>query len=72
MTDKENPNIHVLTGGGVPDLGKEAVRNLAKNMEHLVAFVSLISKLQREKYKSLLEEGFSESQALELSKNPLP
>ena len=64
-------NIKLLKGGGSPDEFKQAIRKMIEATPDLIEYYKIDAQLRREKFKALVEEGFTEDQALELSKGPL-
>lgn len=61
-------NVTVINGGGVPSDVANLVRMSNREFENLVQLLGINAKLHRAKFKALVDEGFSESQALELCK----
>ena len=61
--------IVALEGGNNPDKLAEHVRNLEKEIPHLIKHNELMAKLLWAKYSALLDQGFTKEQALELCKN---
>lgn len=57
-------------GEGIPLLSNyaELCRNLKENFDDMCKFFYIDAKLKRQKYNCLIEAGFTENQALELSK----
>lgn len=47
---------------------KQSLQDLKTNLEALIEFLGIQARMTRAKYDALLAEGFSEEQALELSK----
>ncbi len=68
MSDEDDRKLHVLHGGGKPNITKDALRNLRDGFEDAKQYVELIAGLQRAKYEALVKQGFNPDQALELSK----
>jgi hypothetical protein len=60
--------IRVLEGGKTPNIAADAVRQMIADSAVLVEYVILTAKLQRAKFVALKQEGFDDSQALELCK----
>jgi hypothetical protein len=61
-----------MEGVNSPSNMKETVRNFKNSIEIHIEYIILNAKLTRAKYLALLDEGFTEQQAIELSKgNPI-
>lgn len=67
MSDKIKP-FKAITGGGKPDDFKQAIRDFREELDDQKEFQSLIAQVQRAKYQALIQQGFTKSEALELSK----
>lgn len=65
---KEDDGITLLPGGETPNAMKEAVRNMKKGKEDLLEYHKIQAELHWAKYSTLLKEGFTSEQALELCK----
>ena len=57
-----------IRGAGKPDEAAETLRKLQANLESAMALQAVLAKITRAKYESLMAEGFSAEQALELCK----
>jgi len=69
MSDGDDKGkIVMMQGGGMPDAIKEALRKMEVDLPVLIAYVKLTAELQRAKFMALKEQGFTDGQALELSK----
>lgn len=68
---KTTDKLTSIEGKGVPNLSAEALRRMSEDFPHLVASVKFIAKLQREKFLALKSEGFTNEEAIELSKTIL-
>ena len=66
--DKDKSNLTVLNGKGIPDKLKESMIDMKAKMPIFIENIFLLVQLTRAKYNALLAEGFTEAQALELSK----
>ncbi len=64
-------NLTMLPGGGKPNEMKEAIKQLRSAMPDLIEHMKLMAELTKAKYDTLIEQGFTPEQAIELSKNPL-
>lgn len=64
----EKDNIRVLDGGKTPNMTAESVRQLRSSLPALLEHMALMAKLQKAKFDALKSEGFTEAQALELSR----
>ncbi len=62
-------DIHIINGKAKPNITKEALRKLQEEFPLFVEHMKMMAKLQRAKFEALKENGFTESQALELCKN---
>ena len=67
--DDNKPNVTALPGGSTPNVSKDALRNLKADLEHHIECQRALAPVYRAKYLALLEEGFTEAQAIELCKN---
>lgn len=65
---KEGEKISVLEGGGLPDNLKESLRELKSGFDAFAEYLQILAKLTRIKYRALIDEGFTEAEALELCK----
>lgn len=61
-------NLTVIPGGGTPSITKDAIRRLREDLPIQIEFYGMLSKLIRAKFEALVAEGFTEAQALELSR----
>lgn len=70
MSDEKDKgtNLVALPGGGNTDALRDGVRLMKKNMELLIEYWAIDAKIKRAKFLSLKEAGFSDEQALELTK----
>lgn len=64
-------NLKVLKGGGTADELKQAVRTIRDIMPDYIEYLKIDAQLRREKFKALIEQGWTEDQAVELCKGPL-
>jgi len=48
-----------------------AIMDFKRNLPDLIAHMTIMAELRKASYDSLLKQGFTEEQALELCKNPL-
>ena len=55
-------------GGNKENAFKDGIRQLLANLPDYIEYGKAMAKLHRSKYEALIAEGFSEYQALELSK----
>lgn len=67
MSDKTVP-FTAIPGGATPDKVAESIRGLERQLPQLIAMQRTLAQLTRARYLALIDEGFSEAQALELSK----
>lgn len=63
--------LTMIQGGNTPNEMKEAVRQLKSVMPDMIEHLILMAELTKVKYDALVQQGFTEAQALELSKSPL-
>ncbi len=63
--------LKLLKGGGTADELKQAVRKMRDIMPDYIEYLKVDARLRREKFKTLIEEGWTEDQAVELCKGPL-
>lgn len=61
-------NVVALKGGGVPDKTLEAFRTLQANLQTIIEAQTVMASITRSKYLALVEQGFTEKEALELCK----
>ena len=61
-------NVVALKGGGVPDKQMEAFRQLQANLQTIIEAQRMMASITRSKYLALIEQGFTEKEALELCK----
>ncbi len=66
--EKDGTKLIKITGGHKPDITKNALREFRAKMELTIEYVGLMAKLTRSKFDALKKEGFTDAQALELSK----
>jgi hypothetical protein len=64
----DSAKLIAINGGGKPDEMAEAGRRLRANVPRLIENYGLFAQLTRAKYDALVAHGFTEQQALELSK----
>jgi hypothetical protein len=57
-----------LPGGGNVDKTREALRELRRNLEVLMEYWQIDAQIRRCRYEALVKQGFTEAQALELTK----
>ncbi len=67
--DPQPPKLVAILGAGKLDKFAEDLRNLQRHLPHLVEHQKLVAKLTRNKFLALQAEGFTEAQALELSRS---
>ncbi len=63
--------LKLLKGGGTADELKQAVRTMRDIMPDYIEYLKIDAQLRREKFKALIESGWTEDQAVELCKGPL-
>jgi len=61
-------NISSITGGGKPNMYKEAIRDITANFDLVMEFNNLNAKVLHGRFVALVEEGFTAEQALFLIK----
>lgn len=61
-------NFIPFPGNGQSNKLAEASRQFKQDIPFMIEHVAMMAKLHREKYNSLIREGFTEAQALELCK----
>lgn len=59
-------NLTLLTGA--QDKQRAALEELKRNIDTQLEFIAISAQFTRKKYLSLIEQGFTEAQALELCK----
>lgn len=64
---KEKP-LKMIPGGGKVDEYKNLIKTVHEQLPDAIEHLRLIAKMTKAKYDALLKEGFSEEEALELSK----
>ena len=62
-------NLVTFQGGANPSITKEAIRQLREDIPNLLEYVILIAELTKAKYDALILQGFTEAQAIELSRH---
>lgn len=68
MKDKKKADLIPFDGGGNVDEMKDAIRKMKKMLPEWIEYHQIAAKIQKAKFDALLEEGFSEAQAIELCK----
>ena len=69
MSDDDDDNGLKIVDLKIPPTDSQmGVADMRKNMDSMMAGHALLAKLLRAKYLALIDEGFTEKQALELSK----
>lgn len=61
--------VTVIDGGRTPNLSAEAVRKMRTDLPVLVEYLQMTAELQKAKFDALRSQGFTEAQAIELSKS---
>ena len=61
-------NITKINGGGVPDEMRDELRKLQANIQTVLESQAIVAQITRAKYDSLITQGFTQEQALELCK----
>lgn len=59
-------NLYPINGDATPNEMRESLRQLSENMDVIMESQEIMAKIIRKKYLSLIKEGFTEAQALEL------
>lgn len=62
-------NFTPIDGGAKPNITKDAMAQLMADLPGLLQYQGVIATLQRARFLALVKEGFTEVQALELSKD---
>lgn len=65
---KTGAKLTALPGGGCPDNLKQELRKYQESLPLMVEYQVALAKVQWSRYTALVEEGFTEAQAIELCK----
>ncbi len=68
--DGDLPNLVSLLGGGKPDESAEALREAKASQATALEAIALVAEAKWTYYNELKKQGFTDSQALELCKQP--
>lgn len=60
--------LQSIAGGGKPDKMRDEIRKLQSNLDIILEAQNIVAQITRAKYVSLIEQGFTQAQALELCK----
>jgi len=60
--------ITVFEGDGVKNINAETIRKIKKDLPMMLEYQLVAAELARDKYTALINQGFTEAQALELTK----
>lgn len=69
MSDDDKGKLIPLPGGATPDAIANALRDMKKNIPALIEYWQIDAKIKRAKYLALREQGFTEAEALTLTKD---
>lgn len=69
MDETPVSNITVLDGGGQKDKALQVARDLKALLPAMIENAVLVARLRRASYLALVNEGFTEAQALELCRH---
>ena len=68
MSKENGGNLKMINGENKPNLYKESLRNIIENQLEILEYHLITAKLYKSKYDSLIKEGFTREQAMELLK----
>ncbi len=69
MSDDDDDDLRVVEIKIPPTASQMGVEDMRRNLDDMIEGGQMMAKLLRAKYLALLDEGFTEKQALELSKS---
>lgn len=61
-------NVTSIAGGSVPDKARDELRKLQANLQVILDSQEIFAQITRSKFDSLIAQGFTPDQALELCK----
>ena len=61
-------NLTLFQGKSSPSITKDAIRQLRDGLPDMIEFYSIYAEMIHAKFEALKSQGFTEEQALELSK----
>lgn len=67
--DNDKPKITAIQGNGQQDKMAEMIRTLEAGMTQQIKFIDLRAQLIKAQYDSLIKQGFTEAQSIELCKS---
>lgn len=69
MSEDHNDKLTLLNGGNTPNVAQDALRELKAGLKSQIELQAVVAQIQKAKFDALIEHGFTEAQALELSKS---